>query len=54
MIKKDQVDVLLLQNSHLSNAGHPKLNRQVFNQVYSSSYETGHRRAVAYIEKGNF
>lgn len=46
-MKKDKVDVLLLQETHLTKAEHLKLTRLGFNQVYSSSYKTGHRRGVA-------
>lgn len=46
-MKKDKIDALLLQETHLTNAEHLKLSRQGFNQVCSSSYKTGHRRGTA-------
>ncbi len=46
-IKKDKVDIIFLQVTHLTNSEHAKLKRQGFNQVFSASYETGHRRGVA-------
>lgn len=46
-MKKDKVDIIFLQETHLTESEHAKLKRQGFNQVYSSSYRTGHRRGVA-------
>lgn len=46
-MKKDKVDITFLQETHLTNSEHAKLKRQGFNQVYSLSYKTGHRRGVA-------
>lgn len=43
-ILRKMKDVLLLLATHSTNAEHHKLTRQGFNQVYSSSYKTGHRR----------
>lgn len=46
-MKKDKVDIIFLQETHLTESEHAKLKRQGFNQVYSSSYKTGRRRGVA-------
>ena len=46
-MKKDKVDIIFLQETHLTNSEHVKLKRQGFNQVFSASYDKGHRRGVA-------
>ena len=53
-MRKEGVEVALLQETHLSQKEHEKLKRNGFNQVFSSSYRTGHRRGVAIIISGKY
>ena len=46
-LRRDKVQVAYLQETHLNEAEHAKLNKQGFKYVYSSSYKDGHRRGVA-------
>lgn len=45
-MKKDKVDIIFLQETHLTDTEHTKLKRQGFYQVCLASYKTGHRRRV--------
>ena len=51
-VRREGVGVALLQEMHLSETEHGKLKRNGFNQVFSSSYNTGHRRGVAILVSG--
>lgn len=51
-MRKEGVGVALLQETHLSEKEHEKLKRNGFNQIFSSSNRTGHRRGVAVIISG--
>ncbi len=51
-MKKEGVDVILLQETHLMEKEHAKLKRNGYNQIFSASYKTGHRRGVAIIISG--
>ena len=46
-MRKDKAEIVYLQETHSSEQEHAKLKRQGFNQVFSSSYESGRRRGVA-------
>lgn len=48
-LKKDKVNIALLQETHLTVSEHAKLNKLGFKYVYSSSYKSGHRRGVAIL-----
>lgn len=54
-LKREEIDVALLQETHLSNLEHEKLVRWRFNQ-YSSSYRQGWKRGVVILisKKLNF
>lgn len=54
-LKREEIDVALLQETHLSNSEHEKLVRWRFNQ-YSSSYRQGSKRGVVILisKKLNF
>lgn len=54
-LKREEIDVALLQETHLSNLEHEKLVRWRFNQ-YSSSYRQGSKRGVVILisKKLNF
>lgn len=43
---KEEVGVALLQETHLIEKEHEKLKRYGFKQIFSSSYNTGHRRGI--------
>ena len=46
-LKKDKIQIAFLQESHLSDSEHAKLNRSGFKHVYFSSHGSGRRRGVA-------
>ena len=43
-LKKDQIQVAFLQESHLNDSKHAKLNKSGFKRVYFSSHGLGRRR----------
>lgn len=45
--KKEKAQIVLLQETHMSQPEHAKLKRFGFKYVFSSSYTSGHRRGVA-------
>lgn len=46
-MKRDNAQVVLLQETHLTPSEHEKLKRMGFSRVYYSSYKSGHRRGIA-------
>lgn len=46
-LKKEKVEIAMLQETHLSPTEHEKLRRLGFSKIYCSSYKHGHRRGVA-------
>lgn len=48
-LKKDKAQIAFLQETHLSQVEHNKLNRSGFKHVFSSSYKSGHKRGVAIL-----
>ena len=46
-LKKDKIQVAFLQESHLSDSEHAKLNKYGFGHVFFSSHASGRRRGVA-------
>ena len=48
-LKRDKVEVALLQETHLLDTEHTKLIKMGFKYQYSSSYSAGHRRGVAIL-----
>lgn len=48
-MKKDDIMVVFLQETHLTEKEHDKLRRNGYTQVYNSSYKSGHRRGVAIL-----
>lgn len=48
-LKKDKAQIAFLQETHLSQVEHNKLNRSGFKRVFSSSYKSGHKRGVAIL-----
>lgn len=51
-LKREGVEVALLQQTHLTELEHEKLERWKFNQ-YSSSYSQGSRRGIAMLISDN-
>ena len=48
-LRKDKVQIAFLQETHLNEAEHAKLNKSGFKHVHSSSYKSGPRRGVAIL-----
>lgn len=48
-LKKDNVQIALLQETHLTQVEHSKRNRSGFKHVFSSAYRSGHKRGVAIL-----
>lgn len=48
-LKRDKVEVALLQETHLKEAEHTRLKRMGFKYQFGSSYTAGHRRGVAIL-----
>lgn len=46
-MKRENAQIVLLQETHFTPLEHGKLKRMGFSRVYYSSYESGHRRGVA-------
>lgn len=46
-MKRENAQIVLLQETHLTSLEHEKLKRMGFLRVYYSSYNSGHRRGVA-------
>lgn len=46
-MKKEKVQIALLQEMHLSDQEHTKLEKGFYKYVYASSYGSGHCRGVA-------
>lgn len=46
-LKRDKVEIAMIQETHLNQIEHEKLRRMGFSKAFSSSYKTGHRRGVA-------
>lgn len=51
-LKKDKIQVAFLQETHLNDSEHAKLNRSGFKHVFFSSYGSGRRRGVATLISG--
>lgn len=51
-LKKDKVQIAMLQESHLDDSEHTKLNKMGFKHVYFSSHSSGRRRGVAILISG--
>lgn len=52
-LKKEKVEIAMLQETHLDPSEHEKLRRMGFSKVYFSSYKSGHRRGVATLISKN-
>lgn len=48
-LKRDKVQIAYIQESHLSNNEHAKLNKMGYTEVYFSSHDSGRRRGVAIL-----
>ena len=48
-LKKDKIQIALLQETHLNDSEHAKLNKSGFKHVYFSSHGSGRRRGVAIL-----
>lgn len=48
-MKRENAEIVLLQETHLTPVEHEKLKRMGFSKVYYSSYRSGHRRGVAIL-----
>lgn len=48
-MKKENAQIVYLQETHLNSTEHEKLKRMGFSKVYYSSYKSGHRRGVAIL-----
>lgn len=48
-MKKEEVGILFLQETHLTDKEHEKLKRRGYNQEFSSSYKSGRRRGVSIL-----
>lgn len=48
-MKRENGQILFLQETHLANEEHLKLQRQGFNRVYCASCETGRKRGMAIL-----
>lgn len=44
--------MILSQETHLTENEHAKLKRNGYNQIFSASYKSGHRRGVAVLISG--
>lgn len=51
-LKKDRIQIAFLQESHLNDSEHAKLNKSGFKNVYFSSHGSGKRRGVATLISG--
>lgn len=51
-LKKDKTQVAFLQETHLNDSEHAKLNRSGFKHVFFSSYASGRRRGVGTLISG--
>lgn len=48
-LRKDKIQIAFLQETHLSDSEHTKLNKSGFKHVYFSSHRSGKRRGVAIL-----
>lgn len=48
-LKKEKAQIAFLQETHMSQSEHAKLQRLGFRQVFSSSFKSGHKRGVAIL-----
>lgn len=48
-VKKEQATIVYLQETHLNDTEHQKLQQMGYTQVFFSSYGLGHRRGVAIL-----
>ncbi len=48
-LKKEKIEIALLQETHLNVTEHNKLNRMGFKYIFSASFGSGHRRGVAVL-----
>ena len=46
-LRKEKVQIAMLQETHLNSLEHEKLKRMGFSKIYYSSYKSGHRQGVA-------
>lgn len=51
-MKKEQAQIVYLQETHLDFKEHEKLKRMGYTSVFSSSYKSGWRRGVAILLSG--
>ena len=51
-LKKEKIQIAFLQETHLSDIEHDKLNKMGFKYIYSSSHKSGRRRGVAVLISG--
>lgn len=47
-MRKEEIGLAFLHETHLIDKEHEKLKRSGYNQEFSSSYKTGHRRGVLF------
>uniref|UniRef100_A0A3B3B8H2 Reverse transcriptase domain-containing protein n=1 Tax=Oryzias melastigma TaxID=30732 RepID=A0A3B3B8H2_ORYME len=48
-MRKEKVGIIYLQETHLTENKHEKLQRNGYSQIFSASYKSGHRRGVAIL-----
>lgn len=48
-MRKEQVQIVYLKETHLKDNKHRKLNRMDFTSLFFSLYKTGHRRGVTIL-----
>lgn len=48
-LKRDKIQIAMMQETHLSNEEHSKLNKMGFKHVFYSSHSSGRRRGVAIL-----
>lgn len=48
-MRKEKIDIVCLQETHLNDLEHQKLTKSCYNRVYYSSYTGRHRRGVAIL-----
>lgn len=53
-LKKARAEVVFLQETHINDAEHSKLNKTGFKEVYFASYKSVHKRGVAILISKKF
>lgn len=51
-LKKEKAQIAFLQETHMSQSEHAKLQKLGFRKVFSSSFKSGHKRGVAILVSG--